>query len=131
MDTSRAQAPASAPAQAPLTGIDLVRSTYTKYESMVPMRDGARLFTAVYVPEDESKQYPFLLTRTPYSVSPYGVDQYPAQLGPSDHFQKEGFIFVSSQSTFRLSRGRKDYATFLLEEESVRAMLRCWMSIGV
>jgi uncharacterized protein len=34
-------------------------------------------------------------------VSPYGVDQYPAQLGPSDHFQKEGFIFV-----YQDARGR-------------------------
>ena len=65
------------------------------------MRDGARLFTAVYTPKDSSQKYPFLLTRTPYSVSPYGVDQYPAQLGPSEHFQKEGFIFV-----YQDARGR-------------------------
>ncbi len=94
-----AQAPA--PAQAPPTGVDLVRSTYTKYEYLIPMRDGARLFTAVYAPKDASHQYPFLITRTPYSVSPYGVDQYPAQLGPSDHFQKDGFIFV-----YQDARGR-------------------------
>ena len=99
IEMPRAQAPA--PAQAPLTGVDLVRSTYTKYEYMVPMRDGARLFTAVYAPKDGSQRYPFLITRTPYSVSPYGVDQYPAQLGPSDHFQKEGFIFV-----YQDARGR-------------------------
>ena len=35
------------------------------------------------------------------SVSPYGVDQYPAQLGPSEHSQKEGFIFV-----YQDARGR-------------------------
>ena len=99
IDTSRAQAPA--PAQVPLSGIDLVRSTYTKYEYQIPMRDGARLFTAVYAPKDGSQRYPFLITRTPYSVSPYGVDQYPAQLGPSDHFQKDGFIFV-----YQDARGR-------------------------
>jgi uncharacterized protein len=94
-----AQTPA--PVQAPLTGVELVRSTYTKYEYMIPMRDGARLFTAVYTPKDASQRYPILITRTPYSVSPYGVDQYPAQLGPSDHFQKEGFIFV-----YQDARGR-------------------------
>ena len=99
VDTPRAQAPG--PAQAPLTGVDLVRSTYTKYEYLVPMRDGAHLFTAVYVPKDGSQRYPFLITRTPYSVSPYGVDQYPAQLGPSEHFQKDGFIFV-----YQDARGR-------------------------
>ena len=42
---------------------------------MVPMRDGARLFTALYPPKDDSRRYPFLITRTPYSVSPYGIDQ--------------------------------------------------------
>src|SRR5574339_1162679 len=96
----RAQAPAL-PVQAVLSAADLVRATYTKYEYMVPMRDGARLFTAVYVPKDGSQRYPFLITRTPYSVSPYGVAQYPAQLGPSEHFQKDGFIFV-----YQDARGR-------------------------
>ena len=92
----RAQAPAPAPppGPAPLTGVDLVRANYTKYEYRIPMRDGARLFTAVYVPKDAAQRYPILLMRTPYSVAPYGVDQYPASLGPSEHFEKEGFIFV-------------------------------------
>jgi uncharacterized protein len=83
------------------SGVDLVRTTYTKYEYMVPMRDGARLFTSVYTPKDQAQKYPFLITRTPYSVGPYGIDQYRASLGPSDHFQKEGFIFV-----YQDARGR-------------------------
>ena len=44
------------------------------------MRDGKRLFTAVYVPKDACRRsgpYPFLMDRTPYSVGPYGEDQYP------------------------------------------------------
>lgn len=35
-----------------------------------------------------------MLTRTPYSVSPYGADLYKTSLGPSEKFAKEGFIFV-------------------------------------
>ena len=31
---------------------DYVRAHYTKYEFRIPMRDGKRLFTAVYVPKD-------------------------------------------------------------------------------
>src|SRR6478752_558981 len=104
IESARAQTPAPAPA--PLTGVDLVRSTYTKYEYQIPMRDGARLFTAVYVPKDAAQRYPFLLVRTPYAVAPYGVDQYPASLGPSEHFQKEGFIFVYQDARGRyLSEG--------------------------
>lgn len=61
-------------AQTPVqSGADRVRERYTKYEVMIPMRDGVRLFTSIYTPKDTSQQYPFLLTRTPYSVSPYGV----------------------------------------------------------
>ncbi|HSP90324.1 MAG TPA: CocE/NonD family hydrolase, partial [Vicinamibacterales bacterium] len=79
--------------QAP-PGADRVRERYTKYEFRVPMRDGARLFTSVYVPKDGSVRYPFLVTRTPYSVGPYGIDAYRSSLGPSAPFQESGFIFV-------------------------------------
>jgi hypothetical protein len=62
------------------------------------MRDGVRLFTAVYVPKatafEDHGPYPFLMDRTPYSVAPYGEDNYPARLGPSDEFEKGGYIFV-------------------------------------
>ena len=74
---------------------DYVRAHYTKYEFRIPMRDGKRLFTAVYVPKDAiGGPYPFLMGRTPYSVAPYGEDQYPSRLGPSDEFEKAGYIFV-------------------------------------
>jgi uncharacterized protein len=71
-----------------------VKEHYTKYEYRIPMRDGVHLFTAVYVPKDSSKPYPFLINRTPYSVGPYGVDFYRTQLGPSPDFDKAGYIFV-------------------------------------
>jgi putative CocE/NonD family hydrolase len=60
------------------------------------MRDGVKLFTAVYVPKDASqaKTYPFLIERTPYSVAPYGTDNYPKGLGPAPSFVRDGFIFV-------------------------------------
>jgi putative CocE/NonD family hydrolase len=69
---------------------------YDKYEYRIPMRDGARLFTAVYVPQDTSLSYPFLMKRTPYSVAPYGEDEFPEELGPvgSNRFADEGYIFV-------------------------------------
>lgn len=83
------QPPASPPPD------DFVRSHYTKYEYRIPVRDGKRLFTAVYVPKDSSGgPYPFLMDRTPYSVAPYGEDQYPQRLGPSEEFEKSGYIFV-------------------------------------
>ncbi len=76
--------------------LDEVKMHYTKYEFRIPMRDGAHLFTAVYVPKDASlsKTYPFLIQRTPYSVGPYGTDNYKKHLGPSPIFEKDGYIFV-------------------------------------
>ncbi len=74
--------------------LEYTRSHYTKYEYRVPMRDGVRLFTSVYVPKDKSQAWPILLERTPYSVAPYGVDNYRSVIGPSEAAEKEGFIFV-------------------------------------
>src|SRR5271169_366953 len=74
--------------------LEYTRAHYTKYDYRIPMRDGARLFTSVYAPKDRSQSYPILMERTPYSVSPYGVDNYRPVPGPSEAFTKEGFIFV-------------------------------------
>ncbi|MES2039954.1 MAG: CocE/NonD family hydrolase [Pseudomonadota bacterium] len=78
-----------------------IREQYTKYEYQIPMRDGTRLFTVVYVPKDSSKSYPFLMNRSPYGSgvydggqSHYGVDFYPQSLGPSKEFDQSGYIFV-------------------------------------
>src|SRR5438067_2162971 len=90
---TQAQAPRKKPA-ADVELRDYIRANYTKYEYRVPMRDGVRLHTAVYVPKDDSQTYPFLLTRTPYSCAPYGVDQYPDALRPGEPFVKSGYIFV-------------------------------------
>jgi len=77
------------------------QANYTKYEYEIAVRDGKKLFTAVYAPKDSSQKYPILLLRTPYSVGPYGVDQYPDYLGPAEAFAKDGYIFA-----FQDVRGR-------------------------
>ena len=84
-----AQAPA-----APPPAEYSIKENYTKYEYRIPMRDGIKLFVAVYVPKDQSKPYPFLVERTPYSAGPYGVDFSPRRLGPTPEFTKAGYIFV-------------------------------------
>lgn len=71
------------------------REHYTKYEYRVPVRDGKKLFTAVYVPKDQGRRYPLLMVRTPYGCGPYGVDRLGLKhLAPSDDFLKAGYIFV-------------------------------------
>ena len=73
---------------------DYVKTHYTKYEYRIPMRDGKKLFTSVYAPKDLSQPHPIMMDRTPYSVAPYGEDQYKKTLGPSDEFEKAAYIFV-------------------------------------
>jgi putative CocE/NonD family hydrolase len=91
-----APAPAAAPSASPYTAAE-ARENYTKFEYRVPMRDGVKLFTSVYVPKDvfsDGRTYPIMLQRTGYNVAPYGIDQYRASLGPSELFAREKFIFV-------------------------------------
>jgi putative CocE/NonD family hydrolase len=74
-----------------------IRENYTKFEYRIPMRDGVKLFTSAYVPKDvfsDGKTYPILMQRTGYDVAPYGIDLYRANLGPSELFEREKFIFV-------------------------------------
>ncbi len=72
-----------------------IKELYTKREVRIRVRDGAQLFTSIYVPRDTTHRYPVLMSRTPYSVSPYGVD-YKAALGPSGNrkWVEDGYIFV-------------------------------------
>ncbi|MBB6270247.1 hypothetical protein HDF26_000674 [Pedobacter cryoconitis] len=71
-----------------------IRTNYTKIERLIPMRDGVRLFTSIYIPKDKAEKYPFIINRTPYSVAPYGAEKYRTNLGPSSLFIREGYIFV-------------------------------------
>lgn len=40
------------------------------------MRDGIKLFTAIYIPKDTTEKHPILMKRTPYSCAPYGEDKF-------------------------------------------------------
>lgn len=57
-----------------------VRDNYIKKEVTIPMRDGIKLFTAMYVPKDATEKHPILLMRSPYSCNPYGETNFNAGL---------------------------------------------------
>ncbi len=73
-----------------------VRENYSKMERMLPMRDGVKLFTALYIPKDTSVQHPILFKRTPYSCFPYGEDNFNPGLYESYwlNYLKEGYIIA-------------------------------------
>ncbi len=62
------------PQQEQLPPIDAAwfKANYTKAEYMIPMRDGVRLYTAVFTPKSRGGDHPILMTRTPYGCAPYG-----------------------------------------------------------
>lgn len=73
-----------------------VRENYYKIERMIPMRDGSKLFTAIYIPKDTTKQHPMLIRRTPYSVAPYGENNFPESFWNSYYrlYMREQYIMV-------------------------------------
>jgi putative CocE/NonD family hydrolase len=97
--------PATTPAQrgGNPAGAEAVKAKYRKLEVKIPMRDGVKLFTSIYVPRDSSSAHPILMDRTPYGVAPYGPEAYRTSLGPSGNskFADARFIFV-----YQDARGR-------------------------
>ncbi|MFA9206251.1 MAG: CocE/NonD family hydrolase [Burkholderiaceae bacterium] len=72
-----------------------VVNNYTKTETMVPMRDGTKLFTTIYAPKDDTEKHPILLERTPYSCAPYGANIYKSYWNsPRKYFLKENYILI-------------------------------------
>jgi len=70
-------------------------NNYTKMEHLIPMRDGIRLFTSIYMPIDKSEDHPILMTRTPYSCEPYGEEnRSPFWHNYMKDYCKEGYILV-------------------------------------
>jgi uncharacterized protein len=97
-----------------------IKANYIKSEHQIPMRDGQKLFTVVYAPKDNSRQYPFLIQRTPYSAGPYGPDAYKGTLGPAPAFAQEGYIFVYQdvRGTFMSEGEFEDVRPFLANKKS-------------
>ena len=76
-----------------------IRTHYDKVEYFIPMRDGIKLFTIIYIPKDKSKTYPILMNRTPYNASSY--NDYKTYSHPSMYLVKDGYILA-----FQDVRGR-------------------------
>ncbi|MBJ6142321.1 CocE/NonD family hydrolase [Hymenobacter sp. BT559] len=92
-----------------------VRQNYRKLDRQITMRDGVKLYTILYVPQDADKAhpYPIIMERTPYSAGPRGESNYPLRgPGPSRELSQEKYIFVYQDVRGRyLSEGQFEEVT--------------------
>ncbi len=73
---------------------------FKKTDVFIPMRDGVRLHTKIYVPKDSKQPLPFLLERTPYGLKD-DEKGFTTRLRYYDELIRDGYIFV-----FQDIRGR-------------------------
>jgi hypothetical protein len=85
-------------AVAPIAAQQTADSVFKPSEAMVPMRDGVRLYTHVYVPTQAKEKLPILLIRTPYGTGQLNSARVAISI---PELTADGYIFV-----FQDIRGR-------------------------
>ena len=80
-----------------------MRQHYDKAEYFIPMRDGTKLYTLLYIPKDRRKQYPILLNRTCYNASAYG--NFKTYAHPSRYLVRDGYILAFQDVRGRFQSG--------------------------
>jgi hypothetical protein len=98
-----------------------LEENYTKKEYRIEMRDGIKLFTAVYSPLDTSIKYPIIIWRTPYSIGPYGEDKFPVDRRYTwQHFIEEKYIIVFQdvRGMFMSEGNFVNMTPYIIEKES-------------
>ncbi len=86
---------------------------FARTEARIPMRDGIRLNTAIYVPRDAKAPLPLILLRTPYGIGGRAASNFQGYL---KELAEEGYIFVfqdirgrfQSEGQFVMSRPPRD-----------------------
>ena len=104
---------ARAMAQAPPIEPQYQRKQFTQREVMIPMRDGVKLQTVIFTPNQSSGPLPMLLKRTPYGVTEVEED---LGKGEFDDLIADGYVFVvqnirgrfKSEGTFVMQRPVRD-----------------------
>lgn len=74
---------------------EYLKKNYTKKECTITMRDGVKLFTCIYSPNNSTEKHPILMMRSPYSCAPYG-EEFTSRLWTSNwkNYIRENYIMV-------------------------------------
>jgi len=84
-----------------------VEENYRVQAVDIPMRDGIKLRTHIYIPLDQTEPHAILMNRTPYSIWPYNENAMKPNIGPSMDLARRGYIFVYQDVRGRfMSEGR-------------------------
>ena len=89
--------------------------TFRKMDAMIPMRDGVRLHTEIYLPNNQKEALPFLMERTPYGLSD-DKKGFSRSLILYKDMMNDGYIFVlqdirgryGSEGKFVMNRPPRD-----------------------
>jgi putative CocE/NonD family hydrolase len=109
-------------------GEKLPREAFTRKEVVVPMRDGVRLQTVIFSPQQATGPLPILFTRTPYGV-PDDDKGLSAPGGVFEELVADGYIFVwqnlrgrfKSEGEFVMNRAPRDRSDHHSIDESTDA----------
>ena len=82
-------------------------NNYFKMERSIPMRDGIKLFTSIYIPKDSSQKHPIMMMRTPYSCAPYGEDKFKAvwTVNTKEYFLQKYIVVIQDVRGRYMSEG--------------------------
>lgn len=95
------------------------KEDYTKKEVYIEMRDGVKLYTAIYSPKKTSEKYPMILSRTTWGSRPYGKDKMPRYITYNNSLLEEGYIFVHQDVRGRfMSEGEFDNTRPIISNEN-------------
>jgi putative CocE/NonD family hydrolase len=90
-----------------------VPQPFDRREAMIPMRDGVRLHTLIFVPTNLAEKLPILVNRTPYGIGQSNSDAINRRY---NQLVKDGYIFVlqdirgryGSEGQFVMTRPLRD-----------------------
>jgi putative CocE/NonD family hydrolase len=89
---------------------EYVTKNYVKHASMIPMRDGVKLYTAIYVPTDSTVHHPIIMMRTPYGCDPYDESEISSGLWSLDEWYAANHYIIVYQDVRGTNKSEGEFS---------------------